>query len=181
MLRLYSFATQADIHRMAIYPIRTFGDPVLRSPTKPIVKIDDSVRTVAQDMIETMYDAPGVGLAANQIGIQRRIAVFDAHDDLGPRVMINPEIVETGGEYEYEEGCLSVPGHYWAIVRPGFARVRALDLEGNEVEYSGDELLGRVLQHEVEHLDGGLLIDRLPKRVRKRAMKELREETLRLG
>lgn len=166
---------------MAIYPIRTFGDPVLISPTKPVVEIDDAVRTLVQDMIETMYDAPGVGLAANQIGIQRSIAVFDAHDDLGPRVMINPEVVETSGEYEWEEGCLSVPGHYWQIVRPAFARVRALDLDGNDVEYAGDELLGRVLQHEVDHLNGDLLIDRLPKRMRKRAMKELREETLRLG
>ncbi len=166
---------------MAIYPIRTFGDPVLRSPTKPIADIDESVRSLVQDLIETMYEAPGVGLAANQIGVQRRIAVFDAHDELGPRVMINPEIVETSGEYEYEEGCLSVPGHYWVIVRPAFARVRALDLEGNQVEYAGDELLGRVLQHEVDHLNGGLLIDRLPKRVRKKAMKELREERMRLG
>lgn len=166
---------------MAIYPIRTFGDPVLRSPTKPITEIDDAVRTLVRDMIETMYDAPGVGLAANQIGIQRRIAVFDAQDELGPRVMINPQIVETSGEYEYEEGCLSVPNHYWEIVRPAFARVRALDLEGNEVEYAGDELVGRVLQHEVDHLDGGLLLDHLPKRMRKKAMKELREEVLNLG
>lgn len=166
---------------MAIYPIRTFGDPVLRSPTKPISEIDAAVRTLVQDMIETMYDAPGVGLAANQIGVQRRIAVFDAQDDLGPRVIINPEIVETSGEFEYEEGCLSVPGHYWEIVRPAFARVRALDLEGREVEYAGDGLMGRVLQHEVDHLDGGLLLDHLPKRVRKKAMKELREEALNLG
>lgn len=166
---------------MAIYPIRTFGDPVLRSPTKPITEIDDAVRTLARDMIETMYDAPGVGLAANQIGIQRRIAVFDAQDELGPRVMINPQIVEASGEYEYEEGCLSVPNHYWEIVRPAFVRVRALDLEGNEVEYAGDDLVGRVLQHEVDHLDGGLLLDHLPKRVRKKAMKELREEALNLG
>lgn len=166
---------------MAIYPIRTFGDPVLRSATKPIADIDDSVRSLAQDMIDTMYDAPGVGLAANQIGIQRRIAVFDAQDELGPRVMINPEIVETSGEWEYEEGCLSVPDRYWEIVRPAFVRVKALDLDGNEVEYAGDELLGRVLQHEIDHLDGGLLLDRLPKRVRKNAMKELREEALNLG
>lgn len=166
---------------MAIYPIRTFGDPVLRSPTKPIEEIDEAVRSLAQDMIETMYDAPGVGLAANQIGIQRRIAVFDAHDELGPRVMINPEIVETSGDYEFEEGCLSVPGHYWVISRPAFVRVKALDLDGNEVEYAGDELMGRVLQHEVDHLEGGLLLDHLPKRVRKKAMKELREEAMNLG
>lgn len=163
---------------MAIYPIRTFGDPVLRMETKPIVEITDTVRVLAQDMIETMYDAPGVGLAANQIGVSKRIAVFDAQDELGPRVMINPEILEVSGEYELEEGCLSVPGHWWEITRPAFARVRALDLDGNEVEYSGDGLMGRVLQHEIAHLDGGLLLDVLPKRVRKKALKDLREEAL---
>jgi peptide deformylase len=163
---------------MAIYPIRTFGDPVLRIETKPITDIDAAVHTLVKDMIETMYDAPGVGLAANQIGMPRRIAVFDANDDLGARVMINPEIVETAGEFEMEEGCLSVPGHWWEITRPGFARVKAIDLDGDDVEYAGDGLLGRVLQHEVAHLDGGLLIDALPKRMRKRALKELRDEAL---
>jgi len=166
---------------MAIYPIRTFGDPVLRLETKPVEEIDETVAVLAQDMIETMYDAPGVGLAANQIGISRRMAVFDAQDELGPRVMINPTIVETGGDWEYEEGCLSVPGRYWEISRPGFARVKALDLDGNEIEYAGDGLLGRVLQHEIDHLDGFILLDRLPKRVRKNALKELREEALETG
>jgi peptide deformylase len=163
---------------MAIYPIRTFGDPVLRMPTKPITEIDSAVHVLAKDMIETMYDAPGVGLAANQIGIARRIAVFDANDEQGPRVMINPEIIETAGEFEMDEGCLSVPGHWWEVTRPAFARVRALDLDGNEVEYAGDGLLGRVLQHEIGHLDGGLLLDVLPKRMRKKALKELRDEAL---
>lgn len=163
---------------MAIYPIRTFGDPVLRLETKPITDIDSTVRTLANDMIETMYDAPGVGLAANQIGVSRSIAVFDAQDDLGPRVIINPEIVETSGEAEIEEGCLSVPGLWWEISRPAFARVQALDLEGNEVEHAGDGLLGRVLQHEVAHLNGGLLLDVLPKRLRKKALRDLRDEAL---
>jgi peptide deformylase len=163
---------------MPIYPIRTFGDPVLRMETKPVTDIDATVHTLTKDMIETMYDAPGVGLAANQIGIPRRIAVFDANDELGPRVMINPEIVETAGEFEMEEGCLSVPGHWWEITRPAFARVKALDLDGDEVEYAGDGLLGRVLQHEIGHLDGGLLIDVLPKRIRKKALKEIREEAM---
>ena len=166
---------------MAIYPIRTFGDPVLRMETKPISEIDAAVHTLARDMIETMYEAPGVGLAANQIGISRRIAVFDANDELGARVMINPEIVELVGEVEMEEGCLSLPGHWWDITRPAFARVLALDLDGNEVEYAGDGLIARVLQHEVGHLDGGLLIDALSKRARKKALKELSEETLGFG
>ena len=163
---------------MAIYPIRTFGDPVLRMETKTISEIDGALHTLAKDMMETMYAAPGVGLAANQIGIPRRIAVFDANDELGPRVMINPEIVETVGEVEMEEGCLSVPGYWWEITRPAFARVKALDLDGNEVEHAGDGLLGRVLQHEIAHLNGGLLLDVLPKRVRKKALKELRDEAL---
>jgi peptide deformylase len=166
---------------MAIFPIRTFGDPVLRIEAKPITDIDATVHALAKDMIETMYDAPGVGLAANQIGMSRRMAVFDANDDLGPRVMINPEIIETAGEFEMEEGCLSVPGHWWEISRPAFARVKAIDLDGNDVEYAGDGLLGRVLLHEVAHLDGGLLLDVLPKRVRKKALKELRDEALGLA
>jgi peptide deformylase len=166
---------------MAIYPIRTFGDPVLRLETKTVTFIDDVVRTMVQDMIETMYEAPGVGLAANQIGITRKIAVFDAQDGLGPRAMINPEVVELSGEWEYEEGCLSVPGHWWEITRPGFARVKALDLDGNEVEYAGDGLMGRVLQHEVDHLNKKLLIDRLDRSVRKKALRDLRDEALGLA
>jgi peptide deformylase len=161
---------------MAIYPIRTFGDPVLRMKAKPVTEIDETVRGLVSDMIETMYAAPGVGLAANQIGISRRVAVFDVQDELGPRVMINPEVIETGGEWTFGEGCLSVPERYWEIIRPAFARVKALDLDGNDVEYAGDELLGRVLQHEIDHLDGYLLLHRLPRRDRKNALKELRNE-----
>lgn len=166
---------------MALYPIRTYGDPVLRMRPKPVEDIDDKVRTLVADMIETMYDAPGVGLAANQIGVTRQIAVFDAQDERGPRVMINPEILELSGEWVYEEGCLSVPGHSWEIKRPAFARVRALDLDGNEVEYAGDALLGRVLQHEIGHLHGGLLIDVLEKAAKKQALKDLRDEALGLA
>lgn len=163
---------------MALYPIRTYADPVLRLQTKPVEEIDDTIHTLVADMIEIMYDAPGVGLAANQIGVNKRIAVFDAHDELGARVMINPEIVELEGEWEYEEGCLSVPGYSWNIKRPAFARVRATDLDGSEVEYAGDGLLGRVLQHEVGHLGGGLLIDVLDRSTRKRALKDLRNDAL---
>lgn len=145
---------------------------------KPVTEIDKTVRGLVSDMIETMYAAPGVGLAANQIGISRRVAVFDVQDALGPRVMINPEVIETGGKWTFDEGCLSVPERYWEIIRPAFARVKALDLDGNDVEYAGDELLGRVLQHEIDHLDGYLLLHRLPKRDRKNALKELRNEAL---
>lgn len=161
---------------MATFPIRTYGDPVLRSPTTPVDVVDESVHKLVADLLETMYDAPGVGLAANQIGVSRRVAVFDAHDGEGPRPLINPVIVSMSGELEFEEGCLSIPGRYWPITRAEFVRVRSLDLDGNEVEYVGDDLMGRVLQHEIGHLDGGLLIDHLPRRERKRALKELREQ-----
>lgn len=166
---------------MSVLKILTYPDQTLRHPTSELDNIDGSVQKMIDQMASTMYDAPGVGLAANQIGVQRSIAVFDAQDELGARVMINPEIVETSGEYEWEEGCLSVPHRYWEITRPAFARVKALDLEGNEVEYAGDGLMGRVLQHEIDHLNGRLLLDHLPKRTRKKALKELREEALELG
>lgn len=176
---------------MAIFPIRTFGDPVLRTPAAPIEDFDDALRKLADDMIETMYDAPGVGLAAPQIGISKRIVVFDAGD--GPKTLVNPELVELTDQtelpgvegsidpresWEYDEGCLSVPGKWWPIERPAFAWAKGWDVEGNEVEYAGDELLGRVLQHEIDHINGTLLIDRLARRARKQALKELRTEAL---
>jgi peptide deformylase len=163
---------------MATLPIRTFGDPVLRMKTKPVDEVNDAIRSLVGDMIETMYAAPGVGLAANQVGVSRSVAVFDAQDDLGPRVIINPLILETSGTYEYDEGCLSVPGRYWEITRPAYVKIRAMDLDGREVEHEGDGLLGRVLQHEIAHLAGSLLLDVLPKRLRKKVLQELRDENL---
>ncbi len=163
---------------MAIYPIREYGDPVLRMVTKPVDEIDDSIRRLVADMIETMYDAPGVGLAANQIGVGRRVAVFDAQDELEARVMINPRVIHTEGEFEMEEGCLSVPGYFWPITRPAYAVVEATDLEGDTVTYEGDGLMGRVLQHEFAHLDGGLLLDAMERRVRKKAMREIHRASL---
>jgi peptide deformylase len=147
-------------------------------PAAPVKEIDTGVRKLVTDMIETMYAAPGVGLAAPQIGVSRAVIVFDAQDEKGARVLINPELVESDGDYEYEEGCLSVPGHYWPITRPGYVRARGLNLDGETVEYFGEGLLGRVLQHEIDHLKGILLIERLEKKVRKQALKTLREEAL---
>jgi peptide deformylase len=161
-----------------IFPIRVFGDPVLRLPAAPIKQIDQGVRRLAEDMIETMYDAPGVGLAAPQIGVSRAVIVFDAQDGDGARVLINPALTETSGEFEYEEGCLSVPGRFWPIIRPGFARAVGLDLEGREVEYAGEGLMGRVLQHEVDHLRGLLLLERLDTKTRKQALRDLRNQSL---
>lgn len=161
---------------MAIFPIRTFGDPVLRTAPSPIDVIDASVERLAEDMLETMYDAPGVGLAAPQIGIAKQIFVFDIGE--GPHVMINPELVELEDSWTSDEGCLSVPGKWWSIKRYAYAKARGLDLDGAPVEYEGDELIGRVLQHEIDHLNGTLLVERLSKRARRQALKELREEAL---
>ena len=160
---------------MAIFPIRTFGDPVLRLRTPQVEVFDGALRRLAEDMIETMYDAPGVGLAAPQIGVSKRICVFDAGD--GPQVLVNPEIVETSGTWAFDEGCLSVPGHYWPIERPSYARAVGQNLDGAPVEYAGEELLGRVLQHEIDHLNGMLVIERLDRPTRKAAMRDLRKRT----
>lgn len=161
---------------MAIYPIRTFPDPVLHMKAADVTEFDSDLAQLAENMFETMYAAPGVGLAAPQIGISKRFFVADIGN--GPFVMANPEIVERSGKWKFEEGCLSVPGKYWTIKRADFARATGLDLDGNPVEYEGDELMGRVLQHEIDHLDGVLLLERLSGRLRSQALKELREESL---
>jgi len=161
-----------------VLPMRGVGDRILRSVAIPVTEIDGRIKKLVDDMIETMYDAPGVGLAAPQVGIGRRVFVFDIDDELGPRVVINPELVETSGEWEYNEGCLSVPEYFWPILRPAVAVVRGLDLDGNEVTYEGDELMGRVLQHEMDHVNGMLLLDRLNRGERRKALREIREAAL---
>ncbi|MEA3509823.1 MAG: peptide deformylase [Actinomycetota bacterium] len=158
---------------MPIYPIRVFPDPVLRAATTPITEFGPELARLVDDMLETMYEAPGVGLAGPQIGISKQLFVADIGE--GPFMMANPEIVETSGKWKFEEGCLSVPGRWWEFNRPAFARARGLDVVGNPVEYAGDELMGRLLQHEIDHLNGEIILDRLPKRLRKEALKELRE------
>lgn len=161
---------------MALFPIRTFGDPVLRTVAEPIDDITSAIERLVDDMLETMYEAPGVGLAAPQIGISKAIFVADIGD--GPFVMINPEVIELGGEWTWDEGCLSVPERFWPISRPDYAKTRGLDLSGNEIVLEGEELMGRVLQHEIDHLNGLLLIEHLPRRVKKQALRELRHEAL---
>lgn len=161
---------------MAIYPIRTFPDPVLSIRAAEVTEFGASLRKLADDMFETMYDAPGVGLAAPQIGISKQFFVADIGD--GPFVMANPEIVETRGKWKYEEGCLSVPGRYWTIKRSNYARAVGQDLDGNVVEFEGEELMGRVLQHEIDHLHGTLLLAHLSAKVRSEVLSELREHPL---
>ncbi|MBV8985218.1 MAG: peptide deformylase, partial [Acidimicrobiia bacterium] len=118
----------------------------------------------------------GSGLAANQVGVRKRVFVYDIGD--GPQTIVNPEIVESRGEWTYEEGCLSVPGLYWPIVRPKEVHLRGQDLHGEEIYLEGDELLGRVFQHEVDHLDGVLLLERVSADERKEAMRALRQRAL---
>jgi peptide deformylase len=161
---------------MAIYPIRTFPDPVLHMDAADVVDFGTELHKLADDMLETMYAAPGVGLAAPQIGVSKRFFVADSGD--GPFSMANPEIVETSGKWKFEEGCLSVPGTYWIVKRSDYVRATGFDVNGDPVEYEGDELMGRVLQHEIDHLSGTLLLDRLSSRSRTQALKELREESL---
>lgn len=164
---------------MAIFPIRVFPDPVLRMAAKPVESFDAELERLVEDMMETMYAAPGVGLAAPQIGVSLRVVVFDVGD--GPQHLINPVIEDTSGSWTYDEGCLSVPDHAWPITRPAFARARGYDARGTEVVYEGDELMGRVLQHEMDHVEGMMLLERLPRRARKQALKELRAEAAGAG
>jgi peptide deformylase len=164
---------------MTTFPIRQYGDPVLRQPTKEIEDIDARVAKLAEDMIETMHAAPGVGLAANQVGVQRRLFVYDIGE--GPKVVLNPRITESSGEWTFEEGCLSVPGLSWPIVRPNAVHLVGIDLDGNELSIEATEYEGRVFQHEVDHLDGTLLVERLNEDQRREAKAILRARALELG
>ena len=161
---------------MATFPIRLFGDPVLKARSREIEKIDGGVARLVDTMYQTMYEALGLGLAAPQVGVQQRLFTYDVGD--GPTAIVNPEIVETSGELAYEEGCLSVPGLRFEIVRPKVVTLRGLDLDGDEVVIEGDDMLGRVFLHEIDHLDGVLLLDRLDPGERRRALKAIREQDL---
>lgn len=159
---------------MVSYPIRVFGDPVLKRPANDVTNVDGAFVGLVDAMFDAMYAAPGIGLAAPQVGIEQRFFVYDVDDD--PTVLLNPTIVESEGESVYEEGCLSIPGCYFEIVRPAIVTVQGIDLEGNEVVVRGEDLLSRCLQHEIDHLDGVLLFDRMERDERKRALKQWREQ-----
>lgn len=161
---------------MSTYPIRIFGDPVLKRAAREVTEIDGTFVKLVDTMFDTMYEAPGVGLAAPQVGVQQRFFVYDVGDD--PQVVLNPRIVETSGEWTYEEGCLSIPGMSFEIVRPKIVTVQGVDLDGNEIVIEGDELLGRVFLHEIDHLDGVLMFDRLDDDQRKAAIREWRRREL---
>lgn len=155
------------------YTIRTFGDPVLKTQAAAVTEIDGKIARLVDDMFDTLYESDsGIALAAPQIGVQKQIFVWDLDDE--PMVVINPEIVESRGEWVYDEGCLSIPGLYVELLRPNEVLMRGLDLDGNTIEIEASELTGRLFQHEFDHLNGVLMFDRMTPEQRKEAMAEYR-------
>jgi len=169
---------------MAVRPIVKYPDPVLLRPTRLVGEITDEIRALVEDMWETMYAAPGVGLAANQIGISLRLAVIDTTEGEASRgkgrkiVLVDPVVLEKKGKIYDDEGCLSFPGFTERVERFGWVRVKARDLDGREYEVAGEGLLGRALSHETDHLDGVTFIDRMSALKRdliKRKIRKLRK------
>ena len=165
---------------MAAYQIRLFGDPVLTQRSAEITEIDAGLVRLVEDMVETMHEARGLGLAAPQVGVQKRLFVYQL-EDRDPVAIVNPTIAESRGEWEFEEGCLSIPGLYFPIVRPREIHLTGWDLDGNEVSIEADEIEARCFQHELDHLDGRLLISKLDSAQRKEAMRELRRRAEAVG
>jgi peptide deformylase len=165
---------------MAILNILEFPDPRLRTQAEPVAVVDTSVQRLIDDLLETMYAAPGIGLAATQVNVHRRVLVVDVSEERSqPVALVNPQIVARDGIEETEEGCLSVPGIFERVTRADSIRVRALDREGEIIEFDADGLLAVCIQHEIDHLDGKLFVDYLSDlkrtRIRKRLDKERRE------
>ncbi|KGD62646.1 peptide deformylase [Alcanivorax nanhaiticus] len=160
---------------MAKLEILEFPDPRLRTVAKPVEKVDDELRKLIDDMFETMYDAPGIGLAATQVDVHKRVIVMDLSDEKNePQVFINPEITPLTEELApYEEGCLSVPGFYEKVKRPARVMIKALDRDGNAFEIEADELLATCIQHEIDHLEGKLFVDYVSRLKRDRIKKKL--------
>ena len=161
---------------MAIKPLIILPDPILRQASKPIERVDADLQRLADDMLETMYDAPGIGLAAIQIGVPRRMLVIDISregEEKQPQVFINPEIVKSSDERSvYEEGCLSIPDYYAEVERPAVVSVKYLDLNGKEQTVEADGLLATCLQHEIDHLNGVLFIDYISRLKREMVIKK---------
>ncbi len=160
---------------MALLNILEFPDPRLRKVAKPVKTFDAALKKLSEDMIETMYDAPGIGLAATQINVHKRLIVIDVSEDHSePMVFINPEISSLSEEErEWEEGCLSVPGFNEIVIRPKDIRVKALDINGDPFEIEPDELLAVCIQHELDHLNGKLFVDYISSIKRQRIRKKL--------
>jgi peptide deformylase len=162
---------------MAILKVRRYGDPVLRQKARPVAEITEELRRLLADMVETMHDQVGVGLAAPQVGISLRLVVMDDGKG-GIRVLVNPEIVDRRGSVKAEEGCLSLPGVFGEVERSEWIKVEALDAEGRPIAFEARGLQARIVQHELDHLDGMLFIDRLPPVTRDRLKRRIQKEGL---
>jgi peptide deformylase len=159
---------------MALLNVLHFPDARLRNKAQPVEHVDEEIRRLVDDMLETMYDAPGIGLAATQVNVAKRVVVIDISESNDqPLCFINPEILERRGEEEMEEGCLSVPGFYETVRRAEWVRVRALGRDGQPFEIETDGLLAVCIQHEIDHLDGKLFVDYLSELKRQRIRKKL--------
>lgn len=164
---------------MSLLNILHFPDPLLRQKAAPVARVDDETRRIIDDMFETMYQAPGIGLAAVQVNILQRIVVIDVSEEKDqPLCLINPELLAAEGTEKTEEGCLSVPGIYEPVERAERIRVRALDREGQPFELEADGLLAVCIQHEIDHLDGKLFVDHLSALKRNRIRKKLEKQRL---
>lgn len=161
---------------MAIRQIREIGDEVLTKVSKVVKKVSPRTLMLIEDMLDTMYETGGVGLAAPQVGILQRIVVIDVGD--GPIVLINPEIIETSGEQTGDEGCLSVPGKAGCVTRPNYVKVKAMDVNMEEVIYEGEELLARAFCHEIDHLDGHLYVELVEGELHDAVYEEYEEEEI---
>ena len=164
---------------MAVLTIRKYGDPVLRRRALPVGEVTEEVRAIIADLVETMYDEIGIGLAAPQVGASVRLIVVSDEDGRGVQALVNPVIAEEGGQVTAEEGCLLIPGVFAPVTRAAWVRVDAQDADGQPVSITAQALRARVLQHELDHLDGVLFIDRLDPVTRDRIKRKIKKEGLR--
>lgn len=164
-----------------LLPILFYPDKKLRTVAKPVEAVDDIIKTQVSNMFETMYDAPGIGLAATQVDFHQRVIVIDISDEQNqPLCLINPEIIEKSGEIEWEEGCLSVPNYYESVKRANDIKVHALDQNGEEFEMEASEILAVCIQHEIDHLNGILFVDYISKLKQKRLKEKASKQAKRL-
>jgi peptide deformylase len=164
---------------MAVLKVRKYGDPALRRAAEPVGEVTQEVRTIIADMTETMYDEVGIGLAAPQVGIPLRLIVISDEDGRGVQALLNPAIVDRGGEVTGEEGCLSIPGVFAPVTRAAWVKVEARAVDGKPLTLNARGLRARVLQHEIDHLDGVLFIDRVDPMVRDRIKRKIKKDGLR--
>jgi len=164
---------------MAVLKVRKYGDPVLRRVAEPVGDVTPEIRSIVADMTETMYDEVGIGLAAPQVGISKRVVVVADEEGRGVQALLNPAIVERGGEMTGEEGCLSIPGVFAPVTRAAWVKVEARSVDGKPLTITARGLRARVLQHEIDHLDGVLFLDRVEPMLRDRLKRRIKKEGLR--